>query len=320
MRTLLVVLALSCVMATPVFAEDPPWAAGVSADRKARAKKLLDEGNELFLKNKHVDALARYQAALAVWDHPAIRFNIVRTLIALDRVLEANEHLIAALRYGSQPLEEQVYVEALNYQRLLQKRLGVLELRCEQSGVALKVDTTTIACPATRQITTEPGPHVVVATGDGYQPASHDVLVFPEKTASLTITLDRVGEVPMEERRRWAAWKPWVVLGAGGTTLLAGVLLDRSARSDRDALDRSVSLTCASRCSDAQYAQLGFARQESRIRTLSTSSLVTLGVGGAVVTTGVVLVLMNRPTLRPRLTPHVELGAGAITLGLAGEL
>ena len=72
------------------------------------------------MSDKHREALAKYEDAVAVWDHPAIRFNMVRALIALDRPLEAYENLEKALAYGKDPLEDQVYSEAQNYQRLLE--------------------------------------------------------------------------------------------------------------------------------------------------------------------------------------------------------
>jgi hypothetical protein len=317
MRQTLIAIALLCAAMSTAHADDPPWAVGVTADQKASAKRLLEQGNELFLRNKHVEALARYQEAIASWDHPAIRFNIVRTLIALDRSLEANENLVQTLKYGSEPLEEQVYIEALNYQRLLVGRLGTLEVQCGQAGVTLKILAAVVACPASQKITVEPGEQVVISTGAGYQTETQEVLVLPGKTAQIAITLLRVGTVAMEERRRWSTWKPWLVLGAGGGVGIVGLLVNLSSRSERTALNTSVALACPDRCSADEYSQLGFARQESRIRGLSTASVVTIGVGGAATLVGVTLVLLNRPTLHPRRTPTIDVGRDRVTLSLS---
>ncbi len=62
-------------------ADDQPWAAGVTDQQKAEAKTHLDEGNALFLKKSYKEALEAYRLAIKSWDHPAIRFNIVRCLI-----------------------------------------------------------------------------------------------------------------------------------------------------------------------------------------------------------------------------------------------
>jgi hypothetical protein len=318
-RVALLLLALACATASSALADDQPWVVGVSPERKARAKQLLHEGNELLVKNQFVQALERYEEAIAAWDHPAIRFNMVRALIALDRVLEANENITKALQYGAAPLEEQIYIEALNYQRLLTGRLGKLQLSCTQQGVTVRVDSVAFACPTTKQITAEPGTHVAISSGDGYQAETHEVTVLPGKTAQVAIALTRLDDVAMEERRRWAAWKPWVVLGAGGGVAIVGTLLNLNARSERDALNNTIAVACAERCSEDEYARLGFARAESRITTRSTASLVTLGVGGAAAVVGVTLVLLNRPTLHRRRAPSLEVHHDHIAVSVTAE-
>lgn len=90
---------------------------GVSETKKAEAGRLLEHGNALFLDKNYTAALAKYREAVAAWDHPAIRFNIVRCLIQLDRPVEAGENLQTTLRYGAAPLEDAVYTEALAYAR-----------------------------------------------------------------------------------------------------------------------------------------------------------------------------------------------------------
>src|SRR5690606_31593180 len=52
-----------------------PWAAGVSAEDQAKALELYRQGNELFEQARYLDALAKYEVALAAWDHPSIRYN-----------------------------------------------------------------------------------------------------------------------------------------------------------------------------------------------------------------------------------------------------
>src|SRR3569623_242091 len=110
--TFAVVMALA-VAPSAAHADDQPWAVGVTDAQKAQAQKILDEGNQLFLKKDYAPALDKYKAAVAVWDHPAIRFNIVRCLIQLDRPVDASATLALALKYGAAPLEGAVYREAL---------------------------------------------------------------------------------------------------------------------------------------------------------------------------------------------------------------
>src|SRR3954465_1572782 len=130
-RTLAVVIALTLLPAV-VHADggNAPWAQGVTDEQKAQAKELLDAGNALLLDKKYVEALDKYTAAVAVWDHPAIRFNMVRCLIQLGRNLEAYDNLQLALKYDAAPLEKTVYDEALAYQKLLETQIGDIKVSC----------------------------------------------------------------------------------------------------------------------------------------------------------------------------------------------
>src|SRR4051812_38973049 len=123
MRVVVAGVAAVLLAASPIRARADdamaPWVAGVSEDNKAAAKKLLAQGNELFLEHKYAEALDTFKQAIAKWDHPAIRFNIVRCLIQLDRPVDAAENLELALKYGPAPLEESVYAEAVAYKKLL---------------------------------------------------------------------------------------------------------------------------------------------------------------------------------------------------------
>lgn len=113
---------------------------GVSEEQKAAAKTLLDAGNARFVDHDYLAALDQFKEALTHWDHPAIRFNMVRCLIQLGRMLEASENLELALKYGAAPLEDAVYTEALAYQKLLANQVGTLDVECTQPRVALSLD------------------------------------------------------------------------------------------------------------------------------------------------------------------------------------
>ena len=95
-RALWIALVLASAPAF-VHADDKPWVAGVSDESKAAAKILLDAGNARFIEHDYTGALDRYKAAVAKWDHPAIRFNMA---------VEASESLKLALKFGAAPLEE----------------------------------------------------------------------------------------------------------------------------------------------------------------------------------------------------------------------
>ena len=276
--------------------DDTPWGKGVSAEHKATAQRLLGEGNDLFVQNNFREALARYEQAVASWDHPAIRFNMVRTLIALDRPLDASRSLERALAYGAAPLEEHMYTEALNYQRLLAGQIAEYEVTCKQPGVTVKVDgESLLECPGTKGKQTTPGTHVVVGAKDGYLTHTQDLVLMPGKKQPIVIELITIEKATVY-RSRWSTWKPWAVVAGGAAIAGVGVLLNAQASGDMERLERLVEGGCApSGCTSEQYTQLGYADAESSALTKNKIALGVMATGGAVVIGGVIAVIMNRP-------------------------
>jgi len=227
-----------------------------------------------------------------VWDHPAIRFNIVRCFVFLDKPVEAAENLKLALKYGAAPLEEQVYSEALGYEKLLAKQVGEVVVSCEQDGVALALDGKPLAtCPAKepRRVTT--GRHQVVGTKHGFVPRTIDVVVVGGESQQVPVSV-----VPLEKaariEHRWAAWKPWVVFGGGLTLAAIGGLVELQAVTNMNAYDRAVRDNCASSCTP----------DDPRLPTGSKDAALlenklgigVIAVGGAAAVVGGVMLYMNR--------------------------
>ena len=296
--------------------DDAPWARGVSAERRDTAQRLLEEGNDLFLHARHTEALARYQQAIASWDHPAIRFNMVRALVYLDRPVEAYENLLLALRYGAAPLEDQVYAEAQGYERLLRGRIAELTVTCKQDEVAISVDGKSfLACPSRRTARILPGTHQIVGKRAGYLTTTRDVVVMPGARHSVDIRLPTFAEAATTERR-WAPWKPWAVVGSGAAAVGLGVLLQLEARSDFAQYRDTLAIECALRpCHDDDIPPSARDLRD-RARLEDRMSVGTMIVGGVAVVTGLALVILNRPypvlpeqapvpglTIAPALTP-----------------
>ena len=272
-------------------AADPPWGRGVTAEQKARAHELLDQGNELFVHDDYAGALAKYKEAIASWDHPAIRFNMVRALIALDRPLEAADSLDKALAYGKAPLDDQLYAEALNYRTLLAGQLSTLEVSCTQDGVAVSVDGEAfVACPGTKTTRARPGAHVVVATRTGYLTTTRDVVLMPGAPTTVPMRVRSIAEATVM-KTRWATWKPWAVVGAGVALAGIGGLVDLKARADLSDFDHDLDQNCQhTGCTTSQLGSLG-----STALVENKLAIATMIAGGAVVATGVALAIVNRP-------------------------
>lgn len=320
MRSTLLFAILLCT--SPALAETtPPWAVGVSEQNKQTAQRALDEGNALFLDKKYSEALAKYQAAVAAWDHPAIRFNIVRCLIQLDRQVEAADNLKLALKYGAAPLEDAVYNEALAYEKLLANQIGELSIECKQSGVVLTLDGQPLAtCPAREVRRVSPGPHQVLGRKEGFLPRAIEVVVLGGKQQEVKLELDPLAKAARIEHR-WPTWVPWVVFGGGAGVVGAGALLRLSAVQQMDSFDRIVAQKCSMiACTDEQLGDDRELRKDAEDRgRVAVGVMIT---GAAVVATGAVMLYLNRGrTVYPTetITPTVTPTSGGAALSLTGS-
>ncbi len=313
-RRLLIALLLARASLATAQGADSPWSRGVTEAQKKTAHDLLEQGNQLMLASRFKEAVPIYERALASWDHPAIRFNLVKALIGLDKILDAADHLDKALAYGAAPLEEQVYREALTYQRLLKNQIATVELRCDQAGVKLGLDgKTALTCPGTRELRVLPGEHSIVGAGPNLVTEVRHVTLLGGTRTSESFTLREPGE-PV---RRWAVWKPWAIVGGGAAIATTGVVFNILARSRRDDLHARAATQCSVRGCDAdRYEELGLRALEDRVFAYNTVSLVALGIGGAGMIAGGVLVMLNRVSPEaPRVAVQPDATGVTVTVG-----
>ncbi len=293
-----------------------PWVVGVTDAQKAEAHARLDAGNALFLDKKYAEALEQYKAAVAAWNHPAIRFNIVRALIQLDRVVEAADNLKLALAYGAAPLEEAVYAEALAYEKLLANQIGELVVTCTQPGVRVTLDGQPVAtCPASETRRVVPGRHQLVGTRTGLLTKSTEVIAVGGHPVTAAIELARPESAARIEHR-WPGYLPWVVFGAGFGVAGIGGLLDLAAKSDRDSYDLVVAQRCTtSTCTPSQLADVQHLKDSAHAKAILGGS--ALVVGGAAIATGAVMLYLNRGrTVYPDVAP---IAGGGAAVSLSGR-
>lgn len=168
--------------------EDRPWAAGVSDTEQAAALELYVAGNQDFAENKDAQALAKYRQAITHWNHPAIHFNIAVCLIHLDRLVEAREHLVQSLAYGSSALGRDAYLQGLAYLKMLDGTLVRLTLDCPEPDEEVMLDGELVFTgPGQIDRFVLPGEHQIVATKPGFVPASKKIVVVAGQPASYEI-------------------------------------------------------------------------------------------------------------------------------------
>jgi hypothetical protein len=291
-----------------------PWAEGVTAEQKAEAGRLLGEGNQLFLDGKLAEALARYEEAIKSWDHPAIRFNMVRVLAQLNRPVEAQVNLELALKYGSAPLEEGVYQEALTVKALLANQVADIEVGCDQAGVTVTLDAEPLLeCPGKKTTRLMPGKHLVVGKKKGFLTDTKEVIVMggrKETVALKLVAMEKAG-VPT---RRWANWKPWAVVGAGAVIGGVGGLLQWRATVAMDEYERAVARECADTgCTPQELEDALIADKERTAKLYNKIGIGLIAGGGAAVVAGAVLVFMNRQYM---VYPEVDGRSAGVNVAL----
>ena len=308
-RTLALAIAFSLLPA--VVRAEAPWSQGVTEEQKAKAKVLLDQGNALLIEKKYVDALDKYKAAVTNWDHPAIRFNMVRCQIQLGQNLEAFENLQLALKYGAEPLEETVYNEALAYQKLLETQIGDIQVTCKQEGVKLTIDGQPLAqCPAQESRRLLAGPHQIVGNKQGLLPKTMDIVVVGGKPLGVDVKLDPLA-AGAKIVHRWPGFVPWAVFGGGLFLGAVGGVTLWAASNQMHSYDVFVDANCTGNCSPEELAQAKHDYYDPA-HTKGTIGGITVGVGVAAVATGALMVYLNRGrTVYPEGAPMP--GGGAVS-------
>ena len=299
MKKALVVLML---LSATAWAETP-WEQGVPKETRDKAEALFREGNTFFAQQAHQPALEKYNAAIALWDHPLIRFNMAVTLIRLDKILEAAEDLDSALRFGQQPFSAELYQQALDYQKLVQGRVGTVEASCDQADAQVLLDGKPwFSCPGSKKQRVLSGEHAIVGEKAGYMTISRRVVVAGGSTASEKIALLPIESVVKLEYPT-ARWIPWTVAGGGAAIALGGLGFWFAGRNQMDQFEADFAVRCPTGC-DADLAdQPDLARDRDSAELKGKIAVSMMIAGGGLTVGGVVWAIMNRPK---RVLPNME--------------
>lgn len=294
-------------LSSPAVAQekDRPWAKGVSdADQKA-ALKLFEEGNLAFVERSYAAALKTYRAALEHWDHPMIRYNMAECFIHLNQPVKAFESLKKALSFGEAALGKEVHNRALTRQKLLEGQIAYLEVVNNEAGarVTLNGDPLLARVGKVRRIVS-PGRFQIVAKKPGLLTQTEEITLLPGETKEIRVRLLPISSVPLV--RRWATWKPWVVLGSGVLVAGGGVLLELRARKNMDKFDDFVANdpSCANGCVESDIPEnIRDSRDAAELQDVVGLSMI--GAGAAAAATGVALLILNLPRRAETKPPGV---------------
>lgn len=266
-----------------------PWAKGVPKQDQETALELFRAANVLVKESIFVVAVEKYRKALELWDHPAIHYNLALALMNLDQPIEVHEHLVAALRYGPDPLESEKFEYARNYKTLVEKQLAKVDITCNTPGTTVTMDGQTLfVAPGRYSGLVRPGAHSIVATLQGYLPTDQSRTLLPGETTVLDMKMF-TSEDLVRYKRRWPAAMPWLVMGAGLAVAGGGAWVHMQARDDFSAFQAGI-IECGG-C--VPVAELASRRSQGNL--MQNAAIGGYAVGGAAVITGVVLTVLNQP-------------------------
>jgi hypothetical protein len=298
--------------------EPKPWAQGVPQDVQDKASALYEEGNTLFAQQAHAPALEKYKQAIALWEHPLIRFNMAVTEVRLERILDAADNLEKALAYGDKPFKPELYQQALDYQALVKNQVGFIEATCDEASARVLLDGKPwFDCAGTKKLRVLAGEHAVVGEKQGFLSMATKIVVDGGETVQHKIKL-----VPLESavvlKYPYRRWIPWTMVGVGLGVGLGGAATWIAGKNQMDRFETDFSIQCANGCEPGLTApeHRSLAAQRDGAELKGQIGIAMMGVGGAVAVTGVVLAIMNRPI---RELPNVEVapkaGGGVVQAG-----
>ncbi len=287
----------------PVVIDDPdkPWSQGVPIEDRAAARELFREGNRLLRVPRPAKAVEKYAAALARWKNPAFYYNLALAQLSLDKEIEARESLERALQYGAEGLGEDELQEARKQLQDVTRQLGQIIVTCQLPGAEVSLDGVPLFIgPGSYRGWVKARDHELTAKKAGYLSEATRVTVSPAGLHEIDLNLITLTQAT-DASRRWAVWKPWMVVAAGGAIAAAGGGLHAlSARSFTRYDTDFEKLDCAKGfpppgCPADEPGLEGLNERRSSARRQQAIAVGSYVVGGSLIATGVVLLYLNRP-------------------------
>jgi hypothetical protein len=309
-------LALSCTLSRPSLAEDAPSDEALSESRRAEAKAKYQSGVEAYEKRHYKDAVDLFLEADHIAPSAPLSFNIGRAYERLGDDTSALRWYRDYLRRSAGAQNADSVRELVTKLALSLSKKGVQQVTVLSSpaGATVNVDQQPVGVtPWTGELA--PGKHRVLLTLRGYADTEQEFELAATEPLDVSLRLEAAkpgvvaspapsenataappaaaGVAPVApvapvstEARGLGPW-PWITLGAGAAALGGSLAFELMRRSAED---------------DAKHdpTQLGFQESVDRMQSRKTTARVLLGIGGAAVVTGAVLVFVDRKSRAPR--------------------
>lgn len=306
--------------------EDKPWNRDVSPEDQDAAEALFAEGNRLFHIPLFRQAAEQYTAALRTWKHPGFFFNLALAQLNTGEDVAARENLERALQYGADPLGDDArFAEGRKQLAELERKLGRVQIDCATPGAVVTLDGVTVLTGKGRyQGWTLAKTHELSARSPNHLAESRQIIVRAGAVEQIDLKLVTLDQAT-DQRRRWAVWKPWAVLGAGAAIAAGGGVFHWMSVRNADRYEEEFHrLGCASDqmkpgCQGGEFPS-AISDNLDRAQQQKTIALGSYVVGGAVVGAGLVLWYLNRPRLVETRMPTSSSRRVAIVPAMSTEL
>ena len=307
---------------------DRPWIdRDVPLAQRQEARGIFLQATELLRDGLYVEAEERYLKALALLEHPGIRYNLAIAQLNLKgKPIESYRNFARAMAFGPRPLGDDKYEQARNYRAVLENQLVKLEVACPVEGAEVTLNGKQLFTgPGTHSDLVVVGEYSIVASKPGFAPDSQRQVLTAGETVQVMVRPRPISSEPLPPR--WPQWKPWAVAAAGGVVVLGGGVLHVASSQRFDEFDRRFrELPCAvselpegersvDGCeSGEQGVDAELAAVRVRARRERVAAFVAYGVGGVTVAAGLALVMLNQPRSVVRESMGVESGSVSLTV------
>ncbi|HEX2688819.1 MAG TPA: tetratricopeptide repeat protein [Kofleriaceae bacterium] len=271
-------------------------ASAPTVDKKQAAKKYTEAGLTAAKLGDYDTAIEFYQKAYSLVPHPTLTFDMAEAHLLAGRIDQA---LILYKRYLSDVPSGPLAQDA---------RDRIAEIDASKAEEARKAEDERKA--AERKAEDE---RKAEEARKAEESRRTDRPMPPVSAA-------READSPPRERianRRWAAWKPWMVVGGGVGIAAVGGVLDVIAAHNFDAYDSEfVKLSCSLQGCTLQEVDQDDPHLRSRLSRAKLEQQIAVAgfiAGGAAIAAGVTLLYLNQPQRSERDNPNQNaLGATVV--------
>ena len=209
------------------------------ADRRARAKELLDRGDEQLRRgnalreqgradeaiSEYESALATYRAAYDEFPEPRIYYPIARAEENLGRYLDAHRHYQLLLDEADE-LSDRLRADVERRQEAVRERIGALVIQADPPGARVAIDGVDAGRgPFREPIFVSPGQHTLEISAGNHRSRRLDLEVEESEAVRVVVALEPIPELDdgLEELVELEA--SGEAPSASKTPLIAGVTL-----------------------------------------------------------------------------------------------